>query len=269
MKRLLDAGEDAPAAVRAKALVVAGAYALWLPDWERARPLLEQGLALYREAGDAHGAARALMFLGHGQFGAPTVPRVARIAEAFEAFRACGDRGWEALCLFCGAILDSDMSRAEQVLEQALAINRDIGFGSGVAMTLGRLAATVWARDGAERAEPLTQEALAHRWALRDKFGTAEQMLDLAVMATELGQARRAARLLGAAEGFHRALGKNVHGGQRDQADRAEAGVRAELGDAAFEEAREAGRALPFDRAVAEALGLAEPDDGHDAATDA
>jgi hypothetical protein len=79
----------------------------------------------------------------------------------------------------------------------------------------------------------------------------------LAGVALALGQAERAARLLGAVEAAREALGMGritqKHHGERITAD-----TRAALEAADFERARSAGRMLTLEEAVAGALTLAD-----------
>ncbi len=76
-------------------------------------------------------------------------------------------------------------------------------------------------------------------------------------MASSRGEAERSALLLGAAEGSLREVGAPVYNFYKPDPvlkERAEAGARATLGDAAFEEERERGLAATFEQAVRYAL---------------
>jgi hypothetical protein len=67
----------------------------------------------------------------------------------------------------------------------------------------------------------------------------------------------RSARLLGAAEGLLEAVGAavcNYYRSDRSLYERTVSAARSQLGDAAFEAARELGRAMTFEQAVAYAL---------------
>jgi len=78
-------------------------------------------------------------------------------------------------------------------------------------------------------------------------------------VALESGQAERAARLLGASAALHEAIGAmppaELPGDLGNGPERA----RAVLGEAAFEAAWAAGRALSVDEAITEALAVAAP----------
>jgi hypothetical protein len=83
----------------------------------------------------------------------------------------------------------------------------------------------------------------------------------MAALAGAQGQSERAARLLGAASAHDAAL-RTAHRRTIKHADaeRCSAGVRASLGEAAFALVWEAGRALPLEQAIADALALPAED---------
>jgi hypothetical protein len=90
-----------------------------------------------------------------------------------------------------------------------------------------------------------------------DRANLAHFLEALAAVRAPDGEAERSAVLLGAAEGLLEEVGARVYNyyiPDRSVQERAEAEARAALGDAAFEEARERGREMGFERAVAYAL---------------
>jgi hypothetical protein len=79
----------------------------------------------------------------------------------------------------------------------------------------------------------------------------------LAVVAGVRGEAERSARLFGAAEGLLQAVEAPVYDyykPNRSLYERTKAVVRSRLGESAFEEAWEQGRAMTFEQAVEYAL---------------
>lgn len=105
-----------------------------------------------------------------------------------------------------------------------------------------------------ERAVPLLTEALALHRSRNGQLGIAWCLEGLAAVASAVGQAERAARYLGAAEMLRENIGAPLPPADRDGYDGAVAIVRAALGSAAFTAAWEAGRALPLEHAIGEAL---------------
>ena len=91
------------------------------------------------------------------------------------------------------------------------------------------------------------------RHALGDKVGVAQSLAGMASIARALGQPGRAARWLGTAEAVHEAVGHGLHPAERAELDRDASALRAQLGEAAFLEARERGRAAAVDAAMDEA----------------
>jgi hypothetical protein len=97
-------------------------------------------------------------------------------------------------------------------------------------------------------------ESLAVRRELGERLGIAECLEGLAAVADGTGQPDRAARLLGAAGTLREAIGAPLPPVDRPAHEAAVQATRGLLGEAAFAAAWAAGRALPLEQAVAEAL---------------
>jgi non-specific serine/threonine protein kinase len=96
---------------------------------------------------------------------------------------------------------------------------------------------------------------------MRDRANVAYCLEGLAVVANLRGEAERSGRLIGAAEGLHEAVEVPVYSyyePHRSMYERTMATVRSQLGEEAFEEARERGREMTFDQAIAYALSIAD-----------
>jgi len=89
--------------------------------------------------------------------------------------------------------------------------------------------------------------------------GIAEALAGLAASAAALGQAREAATLFGAADAVHDGCGRVVRQSDRPTLARDIGGVRAQLGEAAFEAAWTVGRMRTVDEAVADARAAVAP----------
>jgi hypothetical protein len=107
----------------------------------------------------------------------------------------------------------------------------------------------------------LHQASLPLYWSTNDIWGAVECIEGPGWAAYSQGQATgdaasftRAARLLGAASASRESTGNPMAPVVRAANDRAIADTRAQLGDAAFAAAWDAGRALPLGQAVNEAL---------------
>ncbi len=193
-----------------------GQAALYQGDAGWARLLFEDALALAREGGAKMGQAHALGGLGQ-----------AALAEG----------RWED---------------ARRYLTEGLAVQRELGDQGAVATTrlgLARLDAQAGER-GAALAQARDSLAELHRLGIQRYLPDALETL--------VGLLRpdpvRAARLSGAAAARRERLGLPRPQGEREAWARCLAEVRGRLGEDAFEALYQAGRALPLDQAVTEAL---------------
>ena len=149
------------------------------------------------------------------------------------------------------------MARAEALLTESLALHRQLDDPWGTANCLDALGLVDCERGDAARAVARYDESLALRRAVAEPGGFAEWLAGVATLAMRCGQAETAARLFGAARALGDQAGFVFSLPQRAIYERAEAAARAALSDAGFTAAQDAGRALPFEDAVAEATGSA------------
>jgi predicted ATPase/DNA-binding XRE family transcriptional regulator len=259
LERLLSRGVGAPADVRAKALLVVGVLRHLQPEDAKAARAAQESLALYQGDADAFGTARALLLLGVlDQDQGRVQCAEARLTQARETFHVLGATVWEANALFwlgTGALVEAaDLDRARSLLEQAVQLYREVGYGSGVAMALANLGGVALAQGDLERAEAVGREALVLGWERGDRFRVAEQFEELAFAAAVRGDGERAARLGGAAEAIGETIGLAVARAYGAQHDSFVKTVQTRLGTDRMAEAWQAGRALPLQHVIAEAL---------------
>jgi len=286
---------DAPAGLRAKALLGSGRLALLQCDYAPAVRRLEAALRLYRELEDPRGIAGALQVLGSV---AREQGRYARAVELHDeslaVAEAAGDRwavasahgylafvswlqrdfdraateastalarfrdlndvegvAWSLISLGTVARYQGEVERAAALLAESSALAEGIGFREGIAWCceqLGLLAAV----DGDPAAITLLRRSLELHGELRDRWRMSSVLEDLAAIALALGQARSAARLLGAAEGIREAIGTVIAPCERPQHLQTTAAVRAALGEEAFAAARQEGMAATMDELTAD-----------------
>jgi hypothetical protein len=137
-------------------------------------------------------------------------------------------------------------------------LRRGIGDHPGTAQLLRLLGALARDRGDYPRAVPLYAESLACWQELADEAGIAPCLEGIGAIAATLGRAELGARLYGAAEALREAAGAPVANGDRAGYDRGVAEVQGRLAWAAFAAAWAAGRALPVETAIAEALAVAD-----------
>jgi predicted ATPase/DNA-binding SARP family transcriptional activator len=292
---------DAPAGLRAKALLGGGRLALLQCDYAPAVRRLEAALRLYRELGDPRGIASSLQVLGsvareqgryaravelhaeslaiaeaagdrwavasaHGYlaFASWLQRNFGRAAEeagtALAKFRELGDiegAAWSLISLGTVARYQGDVEGASVLLTESLALSEGIGFREGIAWSVEQLGLLA-ALDGDPAAISLLRRSLELHSELRDRWRMSSVLEDLAAIALAQGNARQAARLLGAAEALRETIGTVIAPCERLQHNQTTAAVRTALGDEAFDAALRQGQLASMDELTAD-LPSADP----------
>lgn len=249
---------DAPAELRAPALLAAADLASLSGDLARSRLLLADCVALFRAAGDPVGLARALNNLAESAYYRGDVQQaVALAAESLAVQRQQGDRRRIAAALNnlgMATRLTGDLERARALLEESRALFEALGHEGGVAVALENLADV--ARDAGD---PALAGALYRESLRRCGGGPSENTIlcleGLAQVACAEGAARRAARLLGAAAALRRSLNLPMPPPDRQRLEQTAKRVCALLGAPTFAALEAEGRRAPVEAAVHYALG--------------
>jgi predicted ATPase/DNA-binding SARP family transcriptional activator len=174
MDAAVTADPDAPATLRAKALLGSGRLALLQCDYAPAVRRLEAALRLYRELDDAEGVASALQGLGS------VAREQGRYARSMELHReslaiaeSAGDR-WAAAnahnTLGFVAWLQGDFELATAECTTALTMSRELGYVEDIAWSLLSLGATARYQGAPGRAVAL----LAESRSLSERIGFRE-----------------------------------------------------------------------------------------------
>ncbi|HVA93007.1 MAG TPA: LuxR C-terminal-related transcriptional regulator, partial [Chloroflexota bacterium] len=151
-----------------------------------------------------------------------------------------------------------DEAGARARYEEALALLRGRGLPGTVPSLLHNLGYLASRQGDTRRALRLFRESLALFRDQGDQRGIADCLTGLAGSLGAMKQPERAVRLLGAADALREVTGAAVWPANAADYDRSLRLVRGQLGEAAFVLKWTAGRALPLERAIAEAL-AAEP----------
>jgi predicted ATPase/DNA-binding CsgD family transcriptional regulator len=260
LERALARGAGVPARVRARALFGLGRIAHQQGDYVQATELLNDCLALFREAGERLSSMVALVRLGTAAIAQGHYDRAGLLVEETLAMaQGSGQDDLIALGLYELALValgQGDVARSQTLLTESLDLHRRLDDPWGTAKCLDTLGLVDSEQGDAARAAARYDESLALRRAVGEPGGFAEWLADVATLAMGCGQAEAAARLFGAARALGDQTGFVFFLPQRAIYERAEGAARAVLADPEFDCAQDVGRALPFEDAVAEATGV-------------
>lgn len=191
--------ERAAPAVRAKAFARAGALARDQGDFARGVALLEQGLSLYRAAGDDWGAAATLNGLGDAaQQQGDEERAVARYEESLSLFRALGDARAAAYLTHNLANVAKERGeheRATRLHLQSLAAFRELKDQRAAATALFNLGEIAHHQRDFKRAAALHTQSMEIRREINDKRGIICSLIELGNLARDEGDDARAAAL--------------------------------------------------------------------------
>jgi non-specific serine/threonine protein kinase len=185
-------------------------------------PLLEEALALMRQAQDKAGVALILNVLG----------------EHVRAGR--------------------DFARAAELYRESLALSRSLESPFWISVAAANLSTCLIRLGRPAEALPLAREALTTAHAIGNKRNVPPMLLNFVALAALEGKPEPAAVLLGAVERFLREQGTVLVYADRGEHEECARAVREALDGAAYDAALARGRALSLDAAVARALALSE-----------
>lgn len=257
-RTLATPGAAEPAPARAHALYGAGVLAFRQGDQEASRELNEEALEVARKAEDHRGEANALVGLARVAFREGDHEAVcARAEEAIAVARRL--QAPEAVAaplhlLAAGTRQAGDYTRAQALYEESLALSRELGDQRGVAMELLNLAAVHKHLGNLSRAEDLLREGIPQMRTVGDDGLTVAGVVVMAGVLAQGPEPARGARLLGAVDVLVEASGQMLDPDDQAEYEQAVAAARAPLGDARFDAARDEGRAMSLESAVAYAL---------------
>jgi len=258
LDELLASKSHAPALVRAKALRCAGLLALNQNDYERARTLLEESLALYRELGDQEGIAWVLNNIGNVALDQGDYERaVSLYNESLAYYRELDDKDGISRTLNNLAIVaayQEDYDQSLSLFEESLVVHRELGYKDGIAQLLTNLGELTLRQGNYERSVVYYQEGLAMHWELGYKNGIAYCMEGLAAVTTNLGYPIQAAQLWGAAQKLRETIGTSLSSADYADYERHVATARAQTNETEFARAWEKGRTTPLEQIIRDTL---------------
>ena len=252
---------ELPPGLRARAANVAAAMAYSQGDYQACEGHRRVSMDMSLRAEDVllegySWIAQGLVALSRGDpaEAAPAMQRAITLLDrADDQGMAAMARVWLGTTL----LIQSDSARAASMFEEGLAISRRTGDRLSANIALYNLAQVALSRGDYAGATALFEEGITLSDETRDLANLAYFSEGLAVAIGKRGGAQRSARLFGVAEGLLKEVGATVYNyylPDRIFYDHTRAAVRSVLGEEPFEMARNEGREMAFDDAVAYAL---------------
>jgi non-specific serine/threonine protein kinase len=263
----LAGGPDLPATLRAKALHGAGFLAFSQRDYERATALLEESLALAREAQDTDRIVVVLSDLGDA---ARLQGRPVRAVELLEESAALARRLDQMVILAMSlrrlgfiAHATADYTRAASLLETSVTLAREVGDRQGMAWALSVLGRVATEQTDYGRAAALLAEAWHEFGHLGNRDALAYTIEGMAGLWTACAPhpegARRAACLFGATESLRAAINSPLPPFDRPEYERNLAAARRQLAEDDWAAAWGQGQAMTLEQLAAQGLLLTQP----------
>ena len=253
-----------------RALALSGTGFTFIADGEpeKAQPVFEQSLPLFRETGDLLGGALATAALGHVlamQHDDERADQVLEQARNLKLEAGTGERSGQERVqyLLVAALVDNflgqillstaDYDRAARLFTAGLDAARSTPDRFTILISLYDLALASQARGDLDGAAGLLRQGLSLAAEAGDESAAAYYLEALAAIARQQDDPQRAARLLAAAGAQLQASGSGwlhayVPRAPHDQS--IEADLRSQMGDAAYEQAAAHGRSLTSARAI-------------------
>jgi predicted ATPase/class 3 adenylate cyclase/Tfp pilus assembly protein PilF len=231
---------------------------LGIVAWGREDPELaarwhEEGVALSRQRRDSWWLARNLRDLGTASAYRGDLERATELyEESMSLYRERGDRDGLGRCLNnlgLVAYFQGDLVRAEKLIEEAVALFKEFGAASAT-LSPGNLGWLALLRNDLGKAGAIFRESLASSWDLGLNPLVQNALEGLACLAGAQAEAKRAARLWGAAQALHEDKVIPRDPDFLAEADARISVVRSGVGEEAWEEAWREGRAMPLNEAV-------------------
>ena len=228
-------------------------------ELDRAMELLEESLALSREAGSIRGAAHSLWTLGATCMLGDELDRARELLEeALTLGRASGDPAIIAgILTHLGhtLLLQDDIERATAVSEEAASMLRErTNRNYYLAEVLENLGWAALLQGSSEQAKALFAQGLGLRRELGDKLMAPNTLEALASAAAAQGEAERTARLYGVVEKLNEVMGIPQDAGEDALTQPYLAAARSQLDEAEWQEAWTEGRAMTLEEAISYAL---------------
>ena len=254
----LNRRKDAPRPLLPDVYYGATYYAWRRGDYERAKKIGQEGLAIARDLGDKRNSAFLVTNLGI------VAMREMEYAEAAERYeegvrlaRESGYKWYVSVCLSQQGILarvQGSLALAADLHEEALTLMRELGDTAMISYTLRCLGNVSLQKGDSHRAARIFAESLRLSREAGFQWISVECLVGLAGVSSDHAQHDRAARLFGAVESLQAAFGFRHPSYDQVEYDRRVASTRSRLGEEVFDGAWAEGRAMTLEQAIEYAL---------------
>jgi predicted ATPase len=244
---------------RGRCLTELGRIATDQGQYEQARTLLEESLALYQQLGDQQRIGWVQYWLARLFFVSQEDPtRALHLTEqSLALLQAVGNwqRAYPLSVLGHMHLLRGEYTRAGELLEESLAIHKEVGDGGHAIdprIGLARLSALQGDLKAALRRYQECLAILYETAVYKDLLATSLE--GWATVVVVQGVSERAARLWGTAEALRETIEAPMHPVDRLAYGQTVAAVRTQLGEEAFVAACDEGRTTPLEQVLDEVL---------------
>ena len=249
------AGVDA--STRAKALLAVSTFAFSLGKYAEAVGHAEQALTLARSVADTDLSLTALRWLASALDATGDRERAQRyFEEVRDAARAAGKHSELSAALIGLGELHraaGDLAQSVACYAESIALDRMAQSSGDIATALGNLARSLVLLEQLERARVAALECMQVAEATGQRATCACDLDPIAGLAESLGDHERAARYYGTANALRRASGTLREPIDQQFITALITRTETALGAAAFAAALDAGRAMSYDEAIADA----------------
>ena len=258
VRTALDLTEGTTTIERARVMAGGAMLARARVDYDEARRLLTECLAVQRELGDEEGAALSIKDLGNIEVDQGNIERAEELyRESLEHWRRLDNEPGIAQTLnnlgFIAQI-KGDQRAALGMLDESLVLFRKMRDKQGIARALMNIAVSTREMGDFERAARLSRESLVLWRQLGDKWDVADCLEDLAGELNELGLPYQATVIYGGAEALRWAIGAPRPPVEQEAYEGRVESVRESVGDALFGEAWAKGSGMRMEEIIDYAL---------------
>jgi predicted ATPase/DNA-binding SARP family transcriptional activator len=248
----------------ATTLQVLGSVAREQGRYQQSERRHREARELFEAAGDASGVATSVGLLGFVAWLQGDLGKAAALCnEALDGFAHQGDTegtAWSLLSLGVVASYRGDLGLAEELFGRSQALSTQIGFREGAAWCSNQLGLVALRRGEPGLAGRLLYQSFEIHRELGDQWRLASVLEALAATSTLVGDGRRAALLIGAAQVVREKTGAPVPRCEIGDYEATLAKAKDLLGPEAFEKALEEGKAMKLDKLASRASQpLADP----------